>query len=109
MLVKAKGPLQSITASRLTDGIAVWLGPDGSWIESVTEAAAFSGPAIAEALAAAQADVAARAVVDAYPLDVAVEDGRTVPVHVRERMKALGPSVRTDLGKQAQPAAVLSL
>ena len=102
MLVKAKGKQQSITANRLLDGIAVWLGPDGGWVEEVGEAAIFEGPAIEAALAVAKRDVAARLVVDVYPLDVERVDGRTRPLHLRERMKALGPSVRPDLGKQAE-------
>lgn len=106
MLVKAKGPVQAVSASRLTDGVAVWLGPDHAWVEDVTQAGAFTGEAIAQALDRARADVAVGLVVDVYPLDVRVEDGRTIPVHVRERMKALGPSVRPDL---AVPAPAFDL
>lgn len=103
MLVKAKGKQQSITANRLRDGVAVWLADDLAWVERVDDAAVFEGDAIAAALEAAKRDVTALKVVDVYPLDVARIDGRTVPLHVRERMKALGPSVRPDLGKQAEP------
>ncbi|WP_119679463.1 DUF2849 domain-containing protein [Indioceanicola profundi] len=108
MLVKARGPVQAVSANRLSDGIAVWLGPDHRWVDRVEEAGAFEGEAIAQALEAAKADMAARLVVDVYPLDVRVEDGRTIPTHIRERMKALGPSIRSDLGKQAEaPSAVI--
>lgn len=41
-------------------------------------------------------------VVDAYLVDVAIEDGVPVPRHYRERMKTTGPSIRRDLGKQAE-------
>ncbi|MFC7333642.1 DUF2849 domain-containing protein [Rhodocista pekingensis] len=105
MLVKAKGDLQAVSANRLRDGIAVWLSADHRWVEDVAAAGAFSGRALAEAQAVAQADSAAGLVVDVYPLDVAVTDGRTRPLHVRERMKARGPSVRPDLGKQADTPA----
>lgn len=101
MLVKAKGELQAVSANRLRDGIAVWLSADHRWVEDVAAAGAFRGEALKEALAAALAESAAGLVVDVYPLDVAVTDGKTRPLHVRERMKALGPSVRPDLGKQA--------
>ncbi|QJE72220.1 DUF2849 domain-containing protein [Aerophototrophica crusticola] len=104
MLVKAKGPLQSIAANRLTDGVAVWLGNGGRWVERVGDAAVFQGPGIEAALAEAAAAVKAQLVVDTYPIDVEVRDGETVPLHMRERMKALGPSVRPDLGKQAEPS-----
>lgn len=40
-------------------------------------------------------------VVDAYLVDVEQSGARPVPRHYRERMKTLGPSNRTDLGKQA--------
>lgn len=40
-------------------------------------------------------------VVDAYLVDVERQGERPVPRHYRERMKTLGPSNRTDLGKQA--------
>ena len=103
MLVKAKGELQAVAGSRLQDGLAVWLGRDGTWVERVEDAAAFRGDAIAAALDAAKAAERARVVVDCYPLDVDIRNGATVPLHVRERYKALGPSVRPDLGKQAEP------
>lgn len=41
-------------------------------------------------------------VVEPYLVAVAVDaDGAVMPVHYRERLRALGPSVRPDLGKQA--------
>lgn len=109
MLVKARGPVQAVSANRLSDGIAVWLDADHRWVERVDDAGRFEGDAIARALDAAKADMTARLVVDVYPLDVREEAGRTVPTHVRERMKALGPSIRPDLGKQAEAPAALTL
>jgi hypothetical protein len=38
-----------------------------------------------------------------YLFDVREAAGRTVPVKVREAIRAAGPTVRTDLGKQAGP------
>lgn len=101
MLVKAKSELQAIAANRLLDGTAVWLGADHRWVEDVGLAGRFHGAEIERALDAARRDVTALRVVDVYPLDVVEVEGRTVPTHSRERMKALGPSVRPDLGKQA--------
>jgi len=52
---------------------------------------------------AADAGLAAQQVVDAYLVDVLIrEDGVPVPNHFRERFKLLGPSIRLDLGKQAE-------
>jgi hypothetical protein len=44
--------------------------------------------------------VAARVVVGPYLIDVAVEGGTIRPLHYREMIRARGPSVRPDLGKQ---------
>jgi hypothetical protein len=43
-------------------------------------------------------------VVDAYLIDVRAEAGTVRPVKLREYLRTLGPSVRTDLGKQARRA-----
>jgi hypothetical protein len=40
-------------------------------------------------------------VVGPYLFDVRETTGRTVPAKVREAIRAAGPTVRTDLGKQA--------
>lgn len=50
----------------------------------------------------ATAELGNQHVVDAYLVDVAIEGGVPVPRHYRERMKTTGPSVRRDLGKQAE-------
>ena len=71
MLVKAKGTQQSISASRLRDGEAVWLGAGNVWVERVADAAMFEGAeAIAAALAFAKDEEKRQVVVDCYPLDV---------------------------------------
>ena len=40
--------------------------------------------------------------VNPYLFDVRIEDGMAVPVKEREMIRAAGPSVRGDLGKQAE-------
>ena len=44
-------------------------------------------------------------VVDVDLIDVEVVDGVIVPVRLRERIRAAGPTIRDDLGKQAERAA----
>lgn len=105
MLVKAKGSLQSIAASRLLDGEAVWLGAGNVWVERVADAATFEGDAIAAALSFGKAQEKSQVVVDVYPLDVEITLEGTRPTHLRERLKGIGPTVRRDLGKQATQAA----
>ncbi len=76
----------------------------GGWTPDPAQALVASDEAGAEALEReAAAGFARNEVVDAYLVDVAIgTDGVPVPRHFRERFKTLGPSVRPDLGKQAE-------
>lgn len=97
----AKGP-QILTANRLTDG-AVLYWRAGAWADGMAEAEIFDDPAAGKkALDAAARFVADRVVVNPYLFDVRMEDGVAVPVKERELVRAAGPTVRRDLGKQAQ-------
>lgn len=89
-----------LTANRLTDGaVLYWKAP--GWVERLAEGEVFAGQADADAaLAAAQAFVADNAVVSPYLFDVHADKS---PVREREIIRAAGPSVRDDLGKQADP------
>ena len=92
---------QMLTANRLIDGIVLWRKADG-WVETLSAGDVYPTEAEAEAaLAAAQADVKANKVVATYLFDVREKDGKIVPVKEREIVRAAGPSVRPDLGKQA--------
>lgn len=99
-------PLPAILlANDLLDGDVVFAATGGGdlvWTRDPSSArvAADDGDALRlEAFAAAQ--LSENRVVDAYLVDVAIEDGRPVPRHFREKFKTLGPSNRLDLGKQA--------
>ncbi|TIX08984.1 MAG: DUF2849 domain-containing protein, partial [Mesorhizobium sp.] len=39
-------------------------------------------------------------------IDVTVVDGLVEPVRLREKIRAAGPTIREDLGKQASPQPV---
>ncbi|HYD67210.1 DUF2849 domain-containing protein [Azospirillum sp.] len=93
--------LKAITANRLRDGAVVWLGPQGDWVERVELAAAFDDAAAKVALAEAEKSAAANVVVGVYAFEVEVVDGVPKPLRQRERIRAQGPSIRTDVGKQA--------
>ena len=98
-----KSPTQVVTANRLRDGEVVYLAPDGAWSERLDGAAAATGDEEQAALeTAAGRAVTARLVVGPYLMPVELEGGRPRPVSQRERIRALGPSVRLDLGKQAR-------
>ncbi|MGY0789960.1 DUF2849 domain-containing protein [Azospirillum argentinense] len=97
--------LKAITANRLRDGEVIFLapGPGLGWVERLDDAALFEDAAAADtALAAAKAQAEGEQfAVDVYAFDLRVTDGQRVPVKTRERIRALGPTVRVDLGKQA--------
>jgi hypothetical protein len=103
MSTQKRPPLPVILiANDLLDGEVVFR-IDGGWTRDPAKALVAQDEAAAERLEAeAKAAFARNEVVDAYLVDVVVEaDGRAVPRHFREKFKVSGPSVRTDLGKQA--------
>jgi hypothetical protein len=93
--------LQVLTANRLRDGDVVYW-RDGEWTERFADSDVFDGkPAADAALAAAQAFVKSRMVVNPYLFGVREEAGRIRAIEEREIVRSEGPSVRRDLGKQA--------
>ncbi len=94
---------QMITANRLRDGEVVWWN-DGAWVERIEQATVYPDPKVADTtLAKSQTFVAARVVVNPYLFDVRLEGSKITPVSEREIIRAKGPTVRLDLGKQACP------
>ncbi len=92
---------QMLTANRLRDGEVVWW-KAGQWVTTLAEGEIFEDPKAADAaLGAAQAFVRGNEVVTPYLFDVRVANGAIRPVKEREIIRAAGPSVRTDTGKQA--------
>jgi hypothetical protein len=88
------GPQKAITANRLSDGLVVFLDEAGGWSLSVADARLVSdGPELDEANAYARAQHDARIVVEPYAIDVEIVDGKPVPVRLRERIRAEGPTV----------------
>jgi hypothetical protein len=86
-----------VTANRLTDGIVVYLAPDGSWVEDIARARIASTENETKTLEdVAAKDVKARKVVAVYPMEVALVDGAIDPLSVREKIRA---SHRTTLTK----------
>ncbi len=78
-----------ITANRLTDGIVVYLAPDGGWVEDLAHARLADTEAEVSALESEAAKaVAERKVVAVYPMDVVIQDGTPVALSVREKIRA---------------------
>jgi hypothetical protein len=93
-----------ITANRLIDGAVVFRNDAGLWVEQIADAAVLEGPALDAAIEAGKQSERRQEVVESYPVEVDVREGIPVPVRQRERVRALGPTIRTDLGKQAAGA-----
>ena len=90
---------QVLTANRLSDGEVVYLTGDGAWVGDIASAQILStepegGAALAKG-AQAERDLQ---VVHAYLFDISPA---LKPVKMREIIRAAGPTVRPDLGKQA--------
>jgi hypothetical protein len=94
--------LQVLTANRLIDGEVVYLAPNGAWVETLEAARVFDSKADAEASLVVGAEAERRLViVHAYLFEVTQAGDRLMPVKQREVIRAAGPTVRRDLGKQA--------
>ena len=99
--------MKVLTANRLTDGESVWLGSDESWHETIDNADVARDKAAEERLdLLGKASHARNEVVDVDIIDVELRDGEIRPLRLRERIRAAGPTNRTDLGKQARPRAI---
>ena len=93
---------QAITGNRLSDGEVVYFSQDGAWDTDFANAAILDGPdAVAHSLYNATCEGAELEVVGIYPFEVKEEGTTFMPVSVRETIRAKGPTIRKDLGKQA--------
>ncbi len=96
--------MKVLTANRLTDGEAVWYAGGHGWIETIKGADVADNAAAQERLEQAGKDSAANnLVVDVNIIDVEITDGVIRPVRLRERIRAAGPTIHPDIGKQARP------
>ena len=94
---------QVLTANRLIDGEVVYLDAGDRWVERLAEAQPLATKADGEAalVKGVQAEND-RLVVHAYLFDITGQGDATKPVKMREIIRAAGPTVRRDLGKQAR-------
>lgn len=101
---KRAGQAQIMSANRLLDGAVVYYAPGGLWSPHLADALVAVTEAEGVALETARVAAEARGdVVEPEILTVATDSaGRLVPSHYREKIRALGPTVRTDLGPQAR-------
>lgn len=92
---------QILTANRLGIGDVVYWSAAHGWVGSLYEADILESETADALLTRAQEFVARREIVNPYLFDVRVRNGRVEPVKERELIRAMGPTVRPDLGKQA--------
>jgi hypothetical protein len=97
--------LQALTANRLSDGIVVFWSKD-HWAERFPDAELFDGAEPAEA-ALGVAKGLPTELVDPYLIDIRFDGGQPVPVSYRERVRALGPTIHPDMGKQAEGGPII--
>ena len=94
---------QVISANRLHDGIVVYLTNDNNWSERISDALVMEGKkSTTAALAAANVAEAECRIVAPYLIDIDNDYGVPRPTLYRELIRDKGPSVRPDLGKQAE-------
>ena len=91
-----------ITANRLSDGVVVFQDAKGVWTEDFHRAAVLTDEAAkTDALALGKRSEASNEVIDPYWIDLESRGGHYVPKALREAIRASGPTIRRDLGKQA--------
>jgi len=99
--------MKALTANRLIDGeVVFWTGE--AWAEQFAAARLFDDDAAAEA-AEGHAKTLVTALVDPYLIEVIDTEGGVAPLSYRERLRALGPTNRTDHGKQAVGGADIDI
>jgi hypothetical protein len=97
-MAKASNSLKVLTANRLRDGATVYY-TGADWSLHVADAKVAATPDEAAALAeVGKAAYAANQVVDVNVVDVQPTPEHT-PAHIRELIRATGPTVRRDLNK----------
>ena len=93
--------MKLLTGNDLSSGDVIWWTGAG-WSRHVEEAADL--PAGGEAIA--QAEEGARRVTGAYLIDAAETADGPRPAHIKDRIRALGPTVRPDLTLKPADASV---
>jgi sulfite reductase (NADPH) hemoprotein beta-component len=108
MAKKITGP-QILTANLLGDGLVVFLGKDGAWASSVEGAQLAHSNDDVELLEAMGGEAAlANHIVDPYLIEVEDTGSSLLPVEMRERMRARGPSVSLEFNSKSNGQALVA-
>ncbi len=93
---------KAITANRLRDGFVVYLARDGGWSDWIDDArVAATDEAEAELLTTAARAVDDALIVSPYAIEVSDDGGAVRPLHIKEAIRARGPTTHPEFGKQA--------
>ncbi len=93
---------QVISANRLSDGIVVFRASNGAWVEQLRDAEILpDSVAVKAALDLVELDIKANHVIEVAAFDVAVKGDHVEPVHLRDKIRAKGPTIHPGHGKQA--------
>lgn len=85
---------QIVTSNRLDDGLVVFLTEAGGWSANVSDAAVANDDAAAQTLLAiGNKAVADCIIIEAVLIEVTVDGNVITPVELRERIRALGPTI----------------
>ncbi len=92
--------MKIITANRLGDGVAVYFTGTG-WSEALADAVVAAAPEEASSLEdTARNDERTNLVVGPRAIAVELTDGSPRPIDRKERVRAVGPTVRKDLNRK---------
>jgi hypothetical protein len=90
-----------LTANKLVIGEVVYWTESQDWQPSLQQAQVLDDADAERTLKLAALSVQRCEVVAPYAFSVHVKHGRIIPLSAREHIRACGPSVRLDVGKQA--------
>jgi hypothetical protein len=83
-----------ISANRLKDGLVVYLSPAGTWTEALDQAECLIDDHMAAArLAHAREDITRNLIVDPFLVEVVADRKEPRPVSLRDKVRALGPTI----------------
>jgi len=92
-----------ITANRLLDGLVVYQTATGEWSE-LAVAAVVGTDDLAAAMELGRAAEDRQEVTGVYEVEVDIAAGSPVPMRLRERIRAYGPTTHPDFGRAGDPA-----
>ncbi|HVY85394.1 MAG TPA: DUF2849 domain-containing protein [Caulobacterales bacterium] len=95
--------MRLVTGNDLKTGEVVYFTAGNGWSKRLADAAAFADEAADDALARAKSQPTL--VTGVYLVEADGPGQPSARVRIRESIRASGPTVRLDLGKQAEPGA----